>query len=100
MEGHEREDGTAERGLDVVNPSLTRRRVLQSGVAAAAALAIPGGLGSMAAAATPQPKRGGRLRTAQVGGGTAEGLDPFASTDFITAARSRQLYNTLMKPST
>lgn len=80
---------------------ITRRRLLERGVAAGTALAIPSFFGEFASAATAAtPKRGGTLRTAQVGGGASETLKPFASTDFITAARARQLYNTLMKPST
>src|SRR5690348_8254410 len=79
-----------------LDPRLSRRRFIQASLVAAAAAAAPGVAG---AANAPNPKRGGTLRTAQVGGGTAETLNPFASTNFIAAARSRQLYNTLMRPS-
>jgi peptide/nickel transport system substrate-binding protein len=45
--------------------------------------------------ATGAPRRGGRLRIADPGGGTTETLDPAVSVNLIDEMRDRQLYDTL-----
>lgn len=56
---------------------LTRREVLQRAAAIGAAATVPAALATGAEAATPTPKRGGRLRVGLIGGGEArDNLDP------------------------
>lgn len=92
---------------DHADESISRRGVLQRGAAGAAVLlaptaalarpARPVATGTLSAAGTTlrAPKRGGRLRVADPGGGTTETLDPQKSLNLIDEARDRQLYDTL-----
>jgi peptide/nickel transport system substrate-binding protein len=69
---------------------------VQRAAVAGAALALPGALASAARAAhAAQPKRGGRLRVADPGGGNIETLDPHKSLTLVDEMRDRQLYDTL-----
>ncbi len=78
------------------NGGLTRRRLLERGAAVGAAFALPGAFAEAAtAASSATPKRGGRLRVADPGGGNIETLDPQKSLNLIDEMRDRQLYDTL-----
>ncbi len=75
---------------------LNRRELLQRAAIVGAALALPGAAASAASAAeAARPKRGGRLRVADPGGGSIETLDPARSINLIDEMRDRQLYDTL-----
>jgi peptide/nickel transport system substrate-binding protein len=85
-------------------PTFTRRTMLKGAGLLAGGLLIPGGLaacgskGPATGTAVPsgKPRRGGKLRIADPGGGTAETLDPAISLTLIDEARARQLFDTLM----
>ncbi|MBB5937853.1 ABC transporter substrate-binding protein [Streptomyces zagrosensis] len=81
-------------------PALQRRGFLAVGAAAGlGALALTGCGGSSSeggsSGADGKPKRGGRLRAAFAGGGTAETLDPHLSNLFADAARAKALFDKL-----
>ena len=70
--------------------SYTRRAVVAGAVTAGLALALPD-LGL----AAPALRKGGRLRSGHVGGGTAETLMPHNLAGYIDAARAQNLYDGL-----
>jgi peptide/nickel transport system substrate-binding protein len=97
----EAEQGPAEPGRTGhdTGGQLDRRGFLR---ATGAALAVSGVLAgcSQSSAPTPvassRPRRGGRLRVADPGGGSTETLDPQKSLNLIDEMRDRQLYDTLL----
>src|SRR5438876_11430623 len=75
------------------------RRLLQATLAGTA-LAASGILGAGpldALAAAERPRRGGRLRVAQIGGGASETLDPNAGVSTIDASRATNLFDRLAR---
>ena len=75
---------------------LRRREFLQRGVAAGAALALPGFASQSALAAVSEtPKRGGKLIVGFVGGGDKETLDPHLALADIDFGRGLNLFDRL-----
>src|SRR5438128_2728246 len=70
--------------------SLSRRRLLEY-AAGGTALGLLLPQGALSAA----PVRGGALRTAHVGGGSAESLNPLILPNIIDVGRAQQLYELL-----
>jgi peptide/nickel transport system substrate-binding protein len=75
---------------------LTRRRLLEVGAAAGAALALPGGLAEAAFAAGP--KKGGSATLAMNDGGPSETLNPFQLPLFMEAVRAQITHDSLFGP--
>src|SRR6476646_11939023 len=75
-------------------PRVSRGTLLKGSAAAAiGAMAVPD---LALAARTATPKRGGTLRVAFVGGGTAETLNPFLGVTPIDESRIQNLYDPLV----
>src|SRR5438552_18294555 len=81
---------------------ISRRRLLQATLAGTAlgASGILSGwhsAGPLDVLAAPEPRRGGRLRVAQIGGGASETLDPNAGVSTIDASRAGNLFDRLAR---
>lgn len=76
-------------------PAVNRRGFLGLTVAGAAAAMLSGCAGESASSAGGQPRRGGRLRAAFAGGGTAAGLDPHETNLYGEIARAKALFDKL-----
>src|SRR5579863_7055898 len=80
---------------------VSRRRLLQTGLAAATAgtlgvvpgWAMSAAQSGVAMLGAAQPRRGGQLRVAHVGNGVAETVDPNAVVAIIDNARAVNLFN-------
>src|ERR1700694_1573671 len=83
---------------DDTGPTLTRKRLIQTGAAAGLAVASAGALGRAGEAlAAPVPKRGGRFRVGMLGGGDTETLKPIqGGNNEIDVARAVQIYERLV----
>lgn len=76
--------------------TLSRRRLLQSGLAAGVAVSAAGPLAEIARAAKPAtPKRGGKFRVALIGGGTKELLDAHQALNEMDIARVHVIWENL-----
>jgi peptide/nickel transport system substrate-binding protein len=92
---------------DILNPILTRRRLLQSAAALGLTMSATGFLAacggdddsSSAIGPTGDPQRGGRLRVGHVGGGTGESVNPATGSSFIDASRFYNIYDPLFRVS-
>ena len=96
---------TGDDGLqqEILNPILTRRRLLESAAALGLTLSASGFLAacagdddeSTAIGPTGDPQRGGRLRVGHVGGGKGESFNPATGSSFIDASRFFNIYDPL-----
>ncbi len=95
------------RGDAWIDAAISRRRLLGSSLAVAGTMSLSGVLaacggsdeqasGGSGQGGTPRP--GGRLRTAHVGGGNVESLNPLILPNIIDVARAQQLYELLYFP--
>ena len=100
---------TGDDGLqqEILNPILTRRRLLESAAALGLTLSASGFLAgcageddeSTAIGPTGDPQRGGRLRVGHVGGGRGESVNPATGSSFIDASRFFNIYDPLFRVS-
>src|SRR5687767_8235786 len=88
---------------EILNPILTRRRLLESAAALGLTLSASGFLAACAGDDEPtigptgDPQRGGRLRVGHVGGGRGESVDPATGSSFIDASRFFNVYDPLFR---
>ena len=88
----------------LLNPNLTRRRLLQSAAAVGITMSASGFLAgcggddeSASIGPTGDPQRGGRLRVGHVGGGKGESVNPATGSSFIDASRFYNIYDPLFR---
>ena len=86
---------------DIAETGINRRSLLQRGLAAGLVLSVPSILaacgGGGGSASVLQPQRGGNLRVAMAGGGSADLIDAhYFLGNFIDTARLKNLYDPLV----
>jgi peptide/nickel transport system substrate-binding protein len=75
--------------------TLSRRRLLESGLAAGVAISAAGPFAGIARAVKPSPRRGGKFRVGLVGGGSKELLDAHQALNEMDIARVHVIYENL-----